>query len=120
MLDVHEAGNYPMILSVLEKEQLVQKPGKKKQWKHMQFFFLLHVKTKLTLHFSAKASRITSTNFWKEKAMTPLYYIGSGYELFKNEGNGKDILKYAGAQNMSPAKLSWKIYLNIDAIQLRK
>lgn len=77
------------------------------------FFFLLHVKTKLTLHFSAKASRITSTNFWKEKAMTPLYYIGSGYELFKNEGNGKDILKYAGAQNMSPAKLSWKIYLNI-------
>lgn len=38
--------------------------------------------------------------------MTPLYYIGSGYELFKNKGNGKDILKYAGAQNMSPAKLS--------------
>lgn len=38
--------------------------------------------------------------------MTPLYNIGSGYEFFKNEGNENDILKYAGAQNMSPAKLS--------------
>lgn len=38
--------------------------------------------------------------------MTPLYYIGSDYELFMNEGNGNDIIKYAGAQKMSPTKLS--------------
>ena len=67
------------------------------------FFCCLHAKIRLTLHFSAEANRIASTDFGEEKAMAPLYCIGQGYEYFMNEGNGSDInmqeLKKCHSQN---------------------
>lgn len=49
----------------------------------------------------AGANGIMSNDFREEKAVTPHYYLGSGYEFFMNESNGSDILKYSGAQKMS-------------------
>ena len=74
----------------------------------------------MALHFSAEAHGITSADFQEKKAVTSSYYIGSGYEFFTNENSGNDMLKYAGAQKMSPTKLYGNTYLKLYAIQLRK